>query len=1293
MPIFSNITQSFATVLDDELASIQAAREAKGVYSPVPKSKNPPAGVAPPVDPPPPAAPDAQPVLDAPPVPDSPVLGAGEPKPSASLIDKAKDASAAFWKETKAVVDRGSEFLKELLKPGQPGAPPETVYTRALDEDLVGLSISGGGIRSATLSLGILQGLAVRGLLRHIDYLSTVSGGGYIGSWLVSWIHRTRASAGTSHQALKDVEKALNPDSPGESRESIHQLRRYSNYLTPDTSLLRADTWVIAAIWTRNTLLNLIVVIFGICLFLMAPRFGGYYLPKVNHSPLVSTDSYVALISLLVSAVSIGVSLYLVNNGETSGPGQTGVQWFAVLPLMIGSSAMAEWMLRSDALFVTDWLMMPTAIGFVLYAIPACCSGFPKCFAANHKNLPGAGFFGYFWALLWSLLSGVLLAVLLHGLALLAGHFRGIPLRASHIGDTSADWLPWAVLCCGPPLILISLSLAMILLIGLMGHDLEDDSREWLGRLRAWTFIYTMAWLLITGISIYGPWVIYWARSTKALSIGAIWGAISASGLFAGKSAKTDGQSSGAPDWKDLARDAITRIAPFVFIIGFATAIAFGVHELVSPAAGDLSPESHPISITLATSPQPVTLSVGAKPTPPGHFEKRERSYAQDLCKANVGFWAPTNIDFFNLGSLFALVTLGGLLLSWRVDINDFSMHHFYKNRLVRCYLGASRHDPKSDPFTGFIDVNDQPGLNRKPDPFTGFDDADDMPLHNFAAVADYCGPYPILNGALNLAGGSALAWQERKAASFIFTPRYCGYDKPQIDREAGNPKKLGIKLSPEAYTPTGNFAYESGIRIGTAMGISGAAANPNAGYHTSTAVAFLLTIFNLRLGWWLGNPARSGKADNPGPTFGLTYLITELFGLASSDKAYVNVSDGGHFENLGIYELVRRHCRYIITCDGEQDSGLKFEGLANAIRKCRTDFDVEIDIDVDQIRLKDGYSRSHCVVGCIHYPGDTRPAYLLYLKSSLTGNEETDILQYHSAHADFPHQSTGDQWFDESQFESYRKLGFHIVDAAFGGDEAYLDEGYMDAESYKDAKKDLFKNLWEMLYPPSDAIQKSFTKHTADYSKLVGDIAKTQALSYLDPTIFEKWNLAAASNREGRYRCISFLQLIEDVYIDLQLDDPVQRAHPHNAGWLNLFRQWAGSAEFRDAWKVAGDTYGMQFQKFYLSLIDDHNARVQGNWTPTVAPNAVVPGLTEIELFVDRKKHIIQGMVLITAAAVTKSLDVIDASFTGDELTFSLRISPAPAAPAVHRMRLDRDGKTATLTNAANAGPTVLCR
>jgi hypothetical protein len=114
-----------------------------------------------------------------------------------------------------------------------------------------------------------------------------------------------------------------------------------------------------------------------------------------------------------------------------------------------------------------------------------------------------------------------------------------------------------------------------------------------------------------------------------------------------------------------------------------------------------------------------------------------------------------------------------------------------------------------------------------------------------------------------------------------------------------------------------------------------------------------------------------------------------------------------------------------------EQDENFTFSGLGNAVRKCRTDFGVEIVFrspDIlhrhDAKRLK----RTHAAIAEIFYPGGER-GWLLYLKSSLTGDEPGDVLEYAWRVKQFPHESTADQWFDESQFESYRKLGYHIAD------------------------------------------------------------------------------------------------------------------------------------------------------------------------------------------------------------------------------------------------------------------------
>ena len=345
-----------------------------------------------------------------------------------------------------------------------------------------------------------------------------------------------------------------------------------------------------------------------------------------------------------------------------------------------------------------------------------------------------------------------------------------------------------------------------------------------------------------------------------------------------------------------------------------------------------------------------------------------------------------------------------GLIFSSRVDINAFSMHHFYKNRLVRCYLGRlARRSARRTGSPGSIPTTTSGWRARS--------------RQRRRRRQQYPGPYPILNCALNLVGGKELAWQERKAESFVFTPKYCGFD---LDRAVLTKSKAGYargvrrrrtRLLPRRRRPL----------LGMAMAISGAAANPNMGRATSPASAFLLTVFNARLGWWVGNPGTGSRRLDRDRGSAWPTPRRELTGSTDDEKPYVNVSDGGHFDNLGVYELIRRGCRYIIACDAGQDGEFTFQDLGDLVRRCRTDFGVEIDISLDRIRDRDAnkWSQVHCVVGTIHYlniprrdwrgqllneddlplrRGD-RPAhemgYLIYLKPSITGDEPHDVLEY----------------------------------------------------------------------------------------------------------------------------------------------------------------------------------------------------------------------------------------------------------------------------------------------------------
>jgi hypothetical protein len=215
---------------------------------------------------------------------------------------------------------------------------------------------------------------------------------------------------------------------------------------------------------------------------------------------------------------------------------------------------------------------------------------------------------------------------------------------------------------------------------------------------------------------------------------------------------------------------------------------------------------------------------------------------------------------------------------------------------------------------------------------------------------------------------------------------------------------------------------------------VSGAAASPNMGYHTSAAVSALMTAFNLRLGRWFGNPAPLNEASEvwkqESPRFAATPIVYELTGSANAEADWINLTDGGHFENLGVYELIRRRCRLILVTDAGCDRYHHFEDLANLIRKCWVDFGVNIRFnDLQPLHRKENsrYSDARYAVGSIKYDEES-VGVLVYLKSSLTGDEWPDIRQYADSHPNFPHESTVDQFFDENQFEAYRHLGYWTV-------------------------------------------------------------------------------------------------------------------------------------------------------------------------------------------------------------------------------------------------------------------------
>ena len=196
------------------------------------------------------------------------------------------------------------------------------------------------------------------------------------------------------------------------------------------------------------------------------------------------------------------------------------------------------------------------------------------------------------------------------------------------------------------------------------------------------------------------------------------------------------------------------------------------------------------------------------------------------------------------------------------------------------------------------------------------------------------------------------------------------------------------------------------------------------------------MTLLNVRLGYWLPHPQRVGRPTwldwiarrNPG----LVCLLNEALGSVNDRGRFINCSDGGHIENLGVYELLRRRCRVIICVDGGADPDFEFFSLTTLQRYANIDLDAKIDIDLSPILPdQDGKSKEHFAVGRIRYHDDEEGTFI-YLKLSYSGDEPEYVRFYERSVPKFPHEPTSDQFFNETKFEVYRALGYHVAERAF---------------------------------------------------------------------------------------------------------------------------------------------------------------------------------------------------------------------------------------------------------------------
>lgn len=1013
------------------------------------------------------------------------------------LEDRTKTAYAKFRTYEKKVEEKKAEFsdikdeLERAKQINQAVLPFLYDTIHALENPRTALSLSGGGIRSATFGLGIIQSLAHWGLLEKFDYLSTVSGGGYIGGWLSAWIHRieeeNKKKETTKREVVKkddeneiqeeeevpiqpdksefqgviEVQKELANPSNGKllpEPEQITHLRSYSNYMTPKLGLLSADTWTLVAVYFRNLSLNWLVLVPLFAAFLLIPRIlftATYWVAEPpgedvqgilktvfgyspTHQQFINTIGSLLLVAGIVLCC-IAVTYIIAcrpslnhkkdKNKEVS---RIGMRWKSQKYVLIfGIFFLTAWAYMSSnywAWFVffknNQWTytffdipFYHPLIAFIVFSLVLNLAGFLFYRIFLHRTFNPKTFAIEF---LISVLNGLIGGLMIW---LVATNIFENPILLTHSieGKLITD-IDSAVLysCMAVPSLLLLFIFSMTLFVGLASKITEDMDREWLARFAGWVLIVALVWFLAHLIVLYGPVGLSelwekrgWIWKTIITAIGGVSALITLLGGYVSQYLNKDSQKD-SPGKFSWIVDLAPKFAAPVFALFLLVLLAFGTSLILRLGSNELScgKSAGAKYLTLA-----LNLSVNGQ-------ENKIQNFGE-LCKKPTYKIDPDSVLNIlpNTRNSYLVVTLGlfllvGGIMGLFVNVNKFSLHAAYRDRLIRAYLGASN-------------------LQREPNLFTGFDENDNLQMRDLKQKK----PLHVINQTLNLVSGKNLAWQQRKATSFTVSHLHCGNFMLGYRSSEDYAKSKGLNL-------LNGEREKRAITLGTATAISGAAASPNMGYYSSSIVTFLMALFNVRLGWWLGNPGPAGDKtfDKSGPTFAPRPLIEETLGLTDEENPYIYLSDGGHFENLGIYEMVRRRCHLIVVSDAACDTKFEYNDLSNAVEKVRVDLGVPINISFDNIPIYPPNAKdiqkdraSYCAIARISYTkvdgDDARDGLLIYIKPTLYGKEPIDVIHYSKENPEFPQQSTADQFYSETQFESYRTLGFYIGHRVFANE------------------------------------------------------------------------------------------------------------------------------------------------------------------------------------------------------------------------------------------------------------------
>ncbi|MGI9434507.1 MAG: patatin-like phospholipase family protein [Geminicoccaceae bacterium] len=898
---------------------------------------------------------------------------------------------------------------------------------------LVGLALSGGGIRSATFSLGVMQRLSRAGILKHVDYLSTVSGGGYIGSALTWWL----SDKSGAEEGKFGTDKENFPFSTEDPKEPatkcnhiLDYLRAHGNYLVPGNGI---TIWSGIAVALRVILLNLLV-------WLPATAFLFWLLWALGTTPILNGLPY------FVSALVPGALSGLVEAvGATGTESSTSIFPPAFLLMFIFTILLLF-------LFITSAINYSLLSWFGREDTHAATRG-------DERRMPR--FVQWLLAGLVALLGLIILIVV--GWVLWGLSADLFALKTPGPLTTMPTVLGLSLIFASAVVILLTIYIFDEQGLGGRTDAIHDWTQfRWvlIGFIVLFMLDVVFAWLSLSQDSLDWPdWLVAPSRLSLIVSFLAGLGFLAVANFLVGYTIRwilrRDDISLfyGARRLFEAFFGIAIKLACFLAVIG-SVPIAY---TYLKGFGGLEGVASLVIGIGATLTGQIRSLSGGNGQRPPIIYVIASMALAYGVLL--IGYrWSVLFVDGdIATRALLAALAVIAFIIGWFTNINYIGFHRFYRDRLMEAFM-PDWETVKSRDDLGARLAEDLRLSAVWPGPYAENSKTEqDPPKQELEAqeptkqvrkATKDPRPFHIINTNLVLANSKNRKYRLRGGDNFILTPLKCGSDATE-------------------WVSTKRF-LDDGMTLATAMAISGAAANPRTGaggkgVTRNSFVSIAMGLLGARLGYWVRHP----EAYKNGKTKKKTKRINHFYPAGCyallghgyrENNNYLELSDGGHFENLALYELARRRCGLIIVCDGGQDVETSYSDFVTAIQRLGQDLQARISFDMkvfdrhgkprwqsssptqliarptgDEYPKQADYSDKGYFVATIDYGirgGGAWPktGTIIYLKSSMIRELEITAKGYKGAHPDFPNETTADQFFDEEQFEAYREVGYRIA-------------------------------------------------------------------------------------------------------------------------------------------------------------------------------------------------------------------------------------------------------------------------